>query len=138
MVADITDLSELPKDYFEEIVAQDCLEHILRVRTLEVLKNWNRLLKTNGLLWLRVPSVVDLAELIKNTKDVSEQELLIQCMFGTQAYDGDFHYTGFTRELLECYLSKSGYRIAEMSLRDSWIFEVSAIKVKDPEAATED
>ena len=44
LVADVTDLRMLPDGYFEEIVAQDVLEHFERSKTSTALTEWSRLL----------------------------------------------------------------------------------------------
>jgi predicted SAM-dependent methyltransferase len=102
LVADIQNLSMLSSDFYEEIVAQDCLEHLLRTNTRAVLQEWYRLLGEGGILKLRVPDVLRLVRLFKDDsmQNMVEQENLVQCMFGTQAYNGDFHYTGFTPKIL--------------------------------------
>src|ERR1700733_3692290 len=88
LVADVTDLHMLPDSSCQEIVAQDVLEHLPRTATIPALQEWNRLLDDGGLLRLRVPSVLDLAELLRAAEDqtIERQELLVQCLFGTQAY----------------------------------------------------
>jgi predicted SAM-dependent methyltransferase len=128
--ADVTDLAMLPDGHYREIVAQDILEHITRTRTLDVLRRWSALLAPGGTLSLRVPSLLDLAALIGKPENQGRerQETLMQCMFGTQAYDGDYHLTSFTRPLLTEYLADAGLRVVEWRLRDEWLFEVTAEK----------
>src|SRR6516225_5520478 len=64
LVADVRDLSSLPSGWFEEIVAQDVLEHLPRLDTLRTLAEWNRLLCLGGFLHLRMPNIIGLAELL--------------------------------------------------------------------------
>ena len=47
-------------------------------------------------------------------------------MFGTQAYDGDFHLSGYTELLLCDELFRAGFGDVEMELRDGWLWEVGA------------
>lgn len=131
LVADVTKLEMLPSDYYSEVLAQDVLEHLPRQSTVEVLRGWSRLLKVSGLLHLRVPSVIDLAELLKlpENQSIARQELLVQCLFGTQAYTEDCHYTTFTEPLLRHYLAEAGMEVEEWRLRDEWLFEVDARKL---------
>src|SRR5436853_7490297 len=58
LVADVRKLGFLPAGHYDEIVAQDVLEHLPRRQTLAVLRHWNRLLRKGGTLELRVPNVV--------------------------------------------------------------------------------
>ena len=131
LVADVTKLEMLPSDYYSEVLAQDVLEHLPRQSTVEVLRGWSRLLKVSGLLHLRVPSVIDLAELLKlpENQSIARQELLVQCLFGTQAYTEDCHYTTFTEPLLRHYLAEAGMEVEEWRVRDEWLFEVDARKL---------
>lgn len=132
LIADVTKLDMLPNNYFEEILAYDILEHIERTRTIDVLMEWNRILKINGILHLQVPSLIDLAELLKQNQDnISKSTELIQACFGTQNYTGDFHYTSFTRQLLTHQLSESGYKIQNIMLKDGWLFELTAKKINN-------
>lgn len=142
LVADVTKLEMLPSGYYGEIIAQDVLEHLPRQSTVEVLRGWSRLLRTGGLIHLRVPSVIDLAELMKlpENQTIAKQELFVQCLFGTQAYTEDCHYTTFTEPLLRHYLAEAEMEVASWEVRDTWLFEVEARKLPPkptPPATTE-
>jgi len=130
IVADICNLIMLPSNYYEEIIAQDCLEHIPRPKTQSVLLEWSRLLKPSGKLVLRVPNVVGLLGLFSKNeyKSIEKQQELMQCLFGTQAYDGDFHYTGFTELLIKYYLESAGLTILSITPKDEWLFNIIAQK----------
>jgi predicted SAM-dependent methyltransferase len=132
LVADVRELSMLPSGWFEEILAQDVLEHLPRLDTPKALVEWNRLLCVNGLLYLRMPNIVGLAELLVSPEnaDIENQTLLVQCLFGTQAYTGDWHLTGFTEPLVRHYLSEAGFEIVTMGSRDHWLFDVTAQKIR--------
>lgn len=129
--ADVTKLDMLPSGFYCEVVAQDVLEHLPRESTVDVLKEWSRLLKVGGKLHLRVPSVIDLAELMKRPENqsISQQELFVQCLFGTQAYTEDCHYTTFTEPLLRHYVREADMETETWGLRDGWLFEVEARKL---------
>ena len=132
LVADVRDLSILPSGWFEEIIAQDVLEHLPRLDTPKALAEWNRLLRIGGLIYLRMPNIVGLAELLLSPEkqSIENQKLLVQCLFGTQAYTGDWHLTGFTEPLVRHYLSDAGFEIVTMGSRDHWLFDVTAQKVR--------
>lgn len=139
LVADVTKLDMLPNNYFEEIVANDILEHVERSKTISVLREWNRILKLDGLLHMQVPSLIDLVELLKKGQDnISKSEELIQACFGTQNYTGDFHYTSFTKQLLEYYLLESGFELLNINLRDGWLFDLTAKKINILDSDTND
>jgi predicted SAM-dependent methyltransferase len=139
VLADVTKLEFLPPQYYEELIAQDVLEHIRRTATLSALVQWNRPLQVGGTLWLRVPSLLGIAEMLKRNeyREPARQEHLIQCLFGTQAYTGDFHFTSFTDVLLEHYLDVSGFALVKIELRDGWLFDVTGKKTVHVEKSPE-
>ena len=55
---------------------------------------------------------------------------MIHCLFGTQGYQGDYHFNGFTRLSLLDDLAKSGFEIVRIGHHDEWLFEVIAKKVE--------
>lgn len=130
LVADIRKLDMLPSGFYDEIVAQDCLEHFPRCDTEPALFEWSRLLKSGGTLKLRVPNLIGLLELFlwEDKQSIEDQKALVQCLFGTQAYEGDWHLTGFTQTLLDYYLSNAGFFNTMFSSKDHWLFEVTAKK----------
>jgi hypothetical protein len=130
LVADIRELKTLPSNTYEEILANDCLEHLPRNDTERTLIEWNRVLKQNGLLRLRVPSATCLFEQLtwESKQSVEDQKLLIQVLYGTQNYEGDWHYTSFTKPLLNYYLNTSGFNVLTMDIKDHSLFVVEAIK----------
>ena len=130
LVADVADPAFLPAQYYDEIVAQDVLEHLPRTETLRVLQRWNRVLRKGGRIVLRVPSIEGVAALLQRPENAAPaaQEKLVQCLFGTQAYSGDFHYTSFTRRLLRHYLEQAGFEVESLDLVDGWLFDAAARK----------
>lgn len=130
LVADVGDLSMLPGGYFDEIVAQDILEHLERHRTVPVLAGWARLLKPGGIVHIRVPSLFDLFEMLASPaqREIEKTEEVIHLMYGTQAYTGDYHLAGFTARLLGEYLSRAGLLVCKATLYYSWLHDISARK----------
>ncbi len=139
LVGDVTNLDMLPAGRYREILAQDVLEHLPRTSTVGVLREWNRLLAVGGTLHLRLPSVLDLSLLLRapENQSVEMQEKLIQCLFGTQAYSEDTHLTTFTEPLLRHYLDQAGFAVVKWGLRDQWLFEVEAEKLRSVDALAE-
>jgi SAM-dependent methyltransferase len=133
LVGDVARLPEFPDGYFEYALAEDVLEHIPRPKTRNVLREWNRILKLGGTLELQIPNVVGLLKLLESRKfkSVEAQEWLLQCLFGTQAYEGDFHYTGFTEITLRAVLSEEGFKVTSLKSQDHWLFRVRAEKVAE-------
>ena len=131
LIADVCQLSMLPDRYYEEILAQDLLEHLPRTSTSTALCEWNRLLQIGGRLCLRVPSFEGIAALFREGSTFERHAELMQFLFGTQAYTGDFHLTSFTRVLLEGYLRQTGFQVEQITILHGWLFDASARKVSD-------
>jgi SAM-dependent methyltransferase len=133
LVCDITALYPLPSGHFEHVVAKDVLEHIPRFRTRNALREWNRILKLGGLLELQVPNVIGLLHELElaESQSVSCQEQWLTCLFGTQSYSGDFHFTGFTELTLRAVLASCGFDVVALESRDNWLFVVSARKRRE-------
>ena len=137
LVADVRILHALPSDFYEELVANDVLEHLERAETLATLVEWSRVLRLGGILRLRVPDLRGLLTLFRDParQSIEEQERLVQCLFGTQNYTGDYHYTGFTEILLCHYLEKAGFSEVILQSRDEWLFDAQATKARTPAPA---
>lgn len=119
---DVSDLSQFGDHTVEEIYASHVLEHFAHVRTVSVLKEWHRVLKPGGKLFISVPdfeAIVKLYEVCGHLND-----FIRNLLYGDQGYDLAFHYTIFTFTTLAAYCAKAGFedvqRIARMpyALRD--------------------
>ncbi len=134
LVADVRDLPMLPTGGYDEVVAQDVLEHLPRGDALPALREWARLLGPGGQLVLRVPDLVALLGLFADPelRSREKQEELVQCLFGTQAYDGDVHLNGFSEVLLRHFLHDAGFDDARFTHRDEWLFDVVARRAAGP------
>lgn len=128
LVADVANLHMLPDSYYSEIVAQDILEHLPRAKTQTALQEWNRVLRIGGTLHLQTLDVLGLAKLIKKSKSQKSLDTLLQCLYGTQRYPGDFHTAGFTKDFLCTLLLKCGFSKFKISLRDEWLLCIEAQK----------
>jgi len=133
MVGEITDLPGLPSSNFEEIIAQDILEHIKFRDTLRALHEWNRLLVVGGRLYIRSTYLNGLARLFEKPENqpIEKQLILLTNLFSRQLVPGDFHLTAFTEPLMRFYLWAAKFRIDTVSIKDGWIFEVWAVKESD-------
>jgi predicted SAM-dependent methyltransferase len=100
-------LSVYPLDYedntIDEIRASHILEHFSHRQTLQVLKEWNRVLKVGGILKVSVP---DFTKLIH---DFIEHPMLEGYIFGGQIDEYDFHHALFTDEKLINLLHNAGF-----------------------------
>lgn len=132
LVSDVTWLKTIADRSCVEVLAQDVLEHIPRARGATALKEWNRVLENGGTLRLRVPSLIHLLGLLRdeNRQSVQEQKQLIQCLYGTQGYEGDFHFNGYTEVTLRQDLLAAGFELTQLEIVDEWLFDAEARKVR--------
>lgn len=128
--ADISSLPFLRSGYYEEIIAQDVLEHLKRSDVIPALNEWGRLLRPNGVLILRIPSLLHLSKMLLSPKCLNQKkaEEIIHLIYGTQAYNGDFHLSGFTPVIINSYLSKCGLMIIYADIQDGWLLNIKAKK----------
>lgn len=132
LVADVCDLHMLPDAFYDEVVAQDVLEHLQREQALPALREWARITRPGGTLVLRVPNLIGLVELMAHHLDVETQRELVQCLYGTQAYNGDYHQNGFTELLLRHDLYETGFGDPVFTSKDHWLFDVTALRTDTP------
>jgi len=130
LVADVTHLPMLPDAHFDEILAQDVLEHFERAKTAPALAEWSRLLAPEGVLHVRVPSLFGMFELLARPdyRNAEKAEEIIHLMYGTQAYTGDYHLAGFTVATLDAHLRRAGLLVCEAAVEHGWLFDVRARK----------
>ncbi len=132
IVADVTSLPMLGDASFEEILAQDVLEHFERSKTEVALTEWSRLLVPDGVLQLRVPSLFGMFELLAHPsrRNAESAEEIIHLIYGTQAYTGDYHLAGFTATTLARHLTNAGLLVCEARIKDHWLVDVKARKTE--------
>ncbi|HYP82112.1 class I SAM-dependent methyltransferase [Variovorax sp.] len=133
LVADVTSLDMLPDGEFVEIVAQDVLEHVERHKVHVALKEWARLLAPEGILQVQVPSLELMFRMLAhpNNRQADEAAKVIHLMYGTQAYTGDYHLSGFTAPVLEKHLNDVGLQICRADIAHGWCFNVYARKTEE-------
>jgi predicted SAM-dependent methyltransferase len=130
---DVCRLLPLPSGAYEEILAQDILEHIPRAKCENALLEWNRVLKIGGILVIRVPNILAIASLLQhpNYQRKEQQSSLLQLIFGTQHYHGDTHLNGFTPLSIEQILMEAGFSLEELTQFDETQMQVRARKTHD-------
>ena len=116
LVGDIRDLSQFRDNSIEEVYASHILEHIKNLEIANVLKNLYRILSKNGKLFVSVPNLEVLSKAILDPNlNVQEKYEITRIIYGGQIDDYDYHYFGFTREILNSLLIQAGfYKVEEV------------------------
>lgn len=111
VVADVADLKGFEDESVEEILALDALEHFPASRTQEILAEWRRVLCPGGLLTLRVPNLLRLANYIVEGRGVP---VIITNIYGGHRWgpDGawDAHHHGFVPSTIRSELEQAGFQ----------------------------
>ena len=106
-VGDCSDLSRFESDSIPEIYASHILEHFSLNKTLDVLKEWHRVLEPGGKLYVAVPDFGRIVELYQGTGFLSNWMVRFLC--GDQEYPTAYHYNIFDDNRLTEILNDAGF-----------------------------
>lgn len=105
-VYDISRLDFIENNSVDEIYASHVLEHFKRHLIKDVLLEWNRILKPNGILRISVPNFESIVKHYNEHKDITK---LIGLLYGGQDYDYNFHHVCFDFNYLKKILEECNY-----------------------------
>ena len=109
-VGDVSDLSRFPSDAFGRIYVSHVLEHVPHVRVRRTLAGLFRILRPEGTLYVSVPDLETLCRLMLSPRlSRGNHWYVMRMMFGGQTDANDFHYVGWTFELLDAALRETGF-----------------------------
>lgn len=106
IAADLSDLNMIETGSVSELYASHCLEHFCHLRTVDVLKEWRRVMKKGCKAYIAVP---DFEAVVNIYKRDGLTDWMRNFLFGDQIYDKAFHYTGFDFQVLAKLLVKAGW-----------------------------
>lgn len=112
-VADAKDLSQFEDQTFDELYASHVLEHFdFSGSLLEALKQWYRVLKPDGKLYISVPDMNVLCQLFLKYKELKDEErfFVTKMMFGGHVDQHDYHCVGFDFNILTYFLTQAGFQ----------------------------
>ncbi|MGB0682095.1 MAG: class I SAM-dependent methyltransferase [Magnetovibrionaceae bacterium] len=111
IVCDINDLDDFPSGCAESIYASHILEHLSYQRkTLNVTEQIFRILKPGGTFYVSVPNLQVLGAFLANPNlPLDKQQKVLRIIYGGQIHDWDFHFAGFTPDVLEALLKTAGF-----------------------------
>jgi len=113
----------------DAIYSSHALEHIGKYEVVPTLKEWWRVLKWEAPLKIEVP---DFEWVCKNWLKYRSNDWHMDAVFGDQSTPGQYHKTGFTRQIMYQYLADAGFVGREVASAILWshqqdclIFEVT-------------
>jgi predicted SAM-dependent methyltransferase len=101
---------EYEDESVDEIYSSHLLEHFGKREVPEVLGEWFRILKPDGILKMDLPN---LEWCMRNWLNKSEKDrfgIALDMIYGLQTHEGEFHKTGFTEERLFQLLAAAGFK----------------------------
>lgn len=107
VVSDLEKLKKFEDNSAEIIYACHVLEHFSHRKTLGILKEWKRVLKNNGKLFLAVP---DFKKLLIRFGLTGRLNSILDPLFGAQNYKSNYHYAAFTFKHLKNILLEAGFK----------------------------
>jgi len=107
-IRDVRDLSIFPDGYADLVYASHVLEHMPRPILKNVLWEWRRILKTDGVLRLSVPDFDALLDIYRACDN--EIDSMAAPLMGGQDYAENIHYSIFNLKYLSHLLREVGFR----------------------------
>jgi len=130
-LGDASDLSRFGDGTFGEIYASHILEHFDYKSMPIALKEWHRVLGSEGKLFLSVPDLDVISRLFLDKEKYKPQERIkfIQMMYGGHVDEHDIHQIGFDRDILVEMVRQAGFAKCDV-VKELGIFnDCSKIKV---------
>jgi predicted SAM-dependent methyltransferase len=122
-VCNANDLSRFDTDSIAEIYASHIVEHFdYNGELSNTLKEWLRILKPGGKIYISVPDLDILAKLLlsKNELTTDERFHVMRIIFGGHIDKYDYHVSGLNEDFMAVFLKHAGYvnvrRVGEFGL----------------------
>ncbi len=113
-IGDISDLSQFSENSVEEIYASHVVEHVEQSKIESTFKGIYRVLKDNGKFYISVPDMEVLCRIfISKEAPKSAKIHTLRMIYGGQIDKYDFHYFGWSYELLKDTVTKVGFKKIE-------------------------
>ena len=108
----------LPSACAELVYSQECLEHFSWREYKTVLAEWARLVAPAGRLRIEVPDFLAACRQVLDTDTEDMDRRIQQIIFGGQANEWDFHYSGHTPRTLSADMVELGFEVVDV--RRGW------------------
>jgi len=111
-VCNANDLSQFSDGEFSEIYASHIVEHLdYKDELASTLKEWWRTMAPGGKIYISVPDLDVLAELILSKDKLTQDDrfFVMRMIFGGHVDKYDYHIVGLNEEFLTTYLKQAGF-----------------------------
>jgi predicted SAM-dependent methyltransferase len=113
----VLNLEDIPYPFesnsIEEIIDKDILEHIPYRKVENILKEWYRILKPEGKLYIQSPDLIAIAYKVILNNNYTWRDISYW-LYGGQEYDYNFHKSGFTIPTIRALLESIGFKIEKI------------------------
>ena len=127
-------MSRFEDETFDELHASHVVEHFdYNGPLLEALKEWYRVLKPEGKLYISVPDMDVLCQLFRKRKELELKDRfqIMRMMFGGHTDQHDYHYVGLDGNILSNFLGQATFQKLKQ-VEDLGIFkDTSQLRVGD-------
>lgn len=100
---------------FDRVHSSHVLEHFPRQQWQFVLHEWLRVVADRGQIWLQLPNIEWAANQIVHNRLIDVN--VMNVLYGGQENPYDFHYTGFTPQLIGDALREFGFELRQLTLQ---------------------
>lgn len=115
IVCSIIDKLPFKDESVDLIFSSHVFEHIGRNEIYDVLKEWRRILKINGIMTMIVPDLeIAAIELLSGTTIPATWDIL----YGAQNYAENFHKSGYTNIALKALIEKYGFKTTSIECKN--------------------
>jgi len=136
-VGDAKDLSRFENETFDELYASHVVEHFdYNGPLLGAFKEWHRILKPEGKLYISVPNMDVLCQLFRKRKELKLKDRfqIMRMMFGGHTDQYDYHYVGLDFDILTAFLGQAKFRrveqVADLGVfRDTSLLRVAGVLI---------
>lgn len=104
----------LPDGCAELVYSQECLEHFPWSIVPEVVTEWARLVAPGGRLRVEVPDFLAACRQVLEIDTLDMDRAIQQIIFGGQANEHDYHYTGITPRTLGADMEAAGLQVVDV------------------------
>ena len=110
IVSDIQTLDGIPPKSIFVLYASHVFEHIELRHAIGTLTRIGEVMRPGGTVFLSVPDLSELLQLLQDPRlDVSQKLHVARMIYGGQTTQFDYHYFGYTFEILSALLASTGF-----------------------------